>query len=189
MRKKLAIQAEIDLMEIKKEAETLEAEIRVMESDTLLDNDVDSELSSVRRQRTSEYVQKHSSSNSSEILDTKIINDTQLQSEFPTQGNPSQVHDQSTTSTTTVNFQTTPLPQSCVRFQLPTELPHLNSISQQQSTTQVNLPAHEQHSTSSPQQWPTTQANLSTHVQTSVSQQPHVPAQIPHGFSQLPQPP
>ena len=40
MRQKLALEAELDLMEIRKEAETLEAEIRVMESETLPDEDV-----------------------------------------------------------------------------------------------------------------------------------------------------
>ena len=59
LRQKVALEAEINLMQVKQEAEALESAIKVMESaDLLEDRDAES-VSKARHERTSEFVQKH----------------------------------------------------------------------------------------------------------------------------------
>jgi len=58
LRRKLELDAELSLIQIKQEAEALETEIRVMESESILAEDIDS-VSNVREERTRQYVEKH----------------------------------------------------------------------------------------------------------------------------------
>ena len=58
LRRKLELDAELSLIQIKQEAEALETEIRVMESESVIAEDIDS-VSDVREERTRKYIEEH----------------------------------------------------------------------------------------------------------------------------------